>query len=1197
MTAEATESGWAYLKKTSETSVALVDSKGMERGFTATTDGGWKAEPGAENLTLTGSLTGSFTLKDTEGVLTVFTKPDPAAPAWQVASSGFSGLDDSTTAVISETVTTSDGRKLARPKLAVSAASSTSATTCATTPSTKGCRAIEFVYASTTTATGTAYGDFVGQVKEIRGWSTEHGAAAATSRTLHRYTYDVSGRLRETFNPQISPALVTAYEYDAAGRVNTLTPPGQLPWSFTYGKAGNAATAGDGMLLKASRSGLQQGTTDVTSGTASTSIVYAVPLTGPKAPYAMGAADVQAWGQTDAPTDATAVFPADAVPAAHSGEQLTAGDYRRASITYTDASGREVNSATPGGHITTTAYDQVGNPVRELTAGNRALALGGTAADQAALSDLGIVGLSTQDRADLLAARSVYDPRGLRLLEELGPLRRITLNGESVVARSWSVNEYDAGRPTDGTAEVEDQITKVTSGAQVLGTTTMADPRAAQTVYDWGKGLPVRSIKDPAGLAITEAVEYDSQGRITKQIEPNATGTDAGTRVTTYWSATGTGTCQGRPEWAGQVCSTGPAGAITGGGTNPSQLPTTTTEYDWWGNATKATETANGVTRTTTNTYDSAGRLTHSAVTGGIGQAVPESTTEYDQATGKVVRVVSPAGGTLTNEFDRLGRQIAYTDADGAVTRTEYDLLDRPVKVTDSAPSSVTYVYDTGVEPRGLVTSTTDSVAGTFAATYDADGSVATESLPGGYTLTVGDDPSGSARSRTYTRDSDVQVIYSDTVHESIHGQVTRHMGWSSQDYVYDSIGRLTSVDDTVGDVCTRRTYGFDSRSNRTSSSTATAAGDICPTTGSTSTSHTYDSADRLVDPGYVYDALGRTTDLPGSQIDYYANDMVRQQVSGNQRQTWQLDAQHRLRSWTVEENTDGTWAQTAAKVNHYDGNGDSPRWISENSGDGTISRNVYSVSGGLAATTGNTDGTVLQLTDIHQDVALQLPLDTGDAPLVLDSDEYGNPRSGQPAARYAWLGGHQRSTETLTGLTLMGARLYNAESGRFLTIDPVHGGSCNRYDYACADPRNKYDLDGTVLKTRIQTECTPVNCVRLRRTCDWSSKKCSLQWDMWFRRTWTNAYIHAPWKWSLYVHGVRVTTSNYTHSERGYYNFHSNWFGANGQRGRYKCYWATCWSDPGDSVTFEARGTASIGYKKYYWERVQNFSGGGSYS
>ncbi|MFF9340782.1 DNRLRE domain-containing protein [Streptomyces sp. NPDC014773] len=1082
--AEVTKSEWAYLKQTSATSVVVIDHEGGETGFTATTGGGWKAEPGSEEYTLTGSPTGTFTLKDTEGAATVFTKPGTGATAWQVSSTTLNGLSNTTTQVVSETVT-ENGKTLARPKRIVAPTSAVPSATCAATPSTKGCRVLEFVYATSTTATGWSggaeFGDYTGRVKEILAWSTEPGAASATSKAVATYRYDLGGKLRQQWNPTLSQATQTQYSYDSAGRVTWLQEKSQLGWDFDYGKAGNAATAGEGMLLKVRRPGLRQGTRDVVEGEAATSIVYDVPLTGSSAPHRMGAADVGAWGQLDAPTDATAVFPADAVPSAHAGSGLTADAYRRAKITYVNASGRQVNTAAPGGHITTTEYDRFGNTVRELTAGNRATALGLSAADNATLADLGINGMTTAERAELLSTRTHYDENGTRELDSLGPLHRITLTGDlksgtttllpagaSAPARSWVLNEYDGGRPTDGTATVQDQLTKISTGAQVLQfPTVQADPRVVQTVYDWAKGVPLRSVEDPAGKAITSVVERDAQGRVVKESRPGSTGTDAATRLTTYWSATGTGTCQGRPEWADLLCSTGPAGAVTGGGTNPSQLPVTTTEYNWWGNPAKVTETANGVTRTTTTEFDGSGRVVKSAMTGGTGQAVPETTTEYDGETGMVVKTTSATGGTLYKGYDKLGRLVSYVDADGGETRTEYDLLGRPVKVTDGTGATTTYVYDHTADPRGLPTSTTDSVAGTFTATYDADGEVSAQKLPGGYTMTQRQDPTGSTLTRTYTRDSDSAQVYSDIVTESAHGQVVSHSGWSVQNYRYDQVGRLTDVTDTVGDVCTTRGYAFDNRGNRTGLTTATGAeGATCPTTGGTTTAYAYDSADRLVDSGYVYDAFGRTTALPGTTIGYYANDLAYRQTAAGKRQTWQLDAVQRVRSWTVEEDLAGTWTQTQSKVNHYGDDSDVPRWITEDTASGEVTRNVVTADGDLGATTSAEGDVVLQLNNIHGDVALQLPLDPAAAPLVLDNDEYGNPRAGQPGTRYSWLGGKQRSGETLTGLTLMGSRLYNPVTGRFLQPDPVYGGNENAYGYP-GDPVNSYDLDGHKKKPR----------------------------------------------------------------------------------------------------------------------------------
>jgi RHS repeat-associated protein len=217
------------------------------------------------------------------------------------------------------------------------------------------------------------------------------------------------------------------------------------------------------------------------------------------------------------------------------------------------------------------------------------------------------------------------------------------------------------------------------------------------------------------------------------------------------------------------------------------------------------------------------------------------------------------------------------------------------------------------------------------------------------------------------------------------------------------------------------------------------------------------------VNAGTAYDAFGRTTtQASGATIAYYTNDLVRQQTSadGNSRQTWTLDAAQRLAAWTTETSNAGTWTQTGSKVNHYGSDDDSPDWIKEDA-TGTITRNVQGSSGDLDATTDSTGSTVLQLTDLHGDVTVQLPLDNTKPVVASAYDEYGNPEAGTTATRYGWLGGKQRSSETVTGATLMGVRLYDSTAGRFLSTDPVPGGSANAYDYVSQDPLNTTDLDG----------------------------------------------------------------------------------------------------------------------------------------
>ncbi|MGW0950021.1 DNRLRE domain-containing protein [Streptomyces sp. NPDC002623] len=1077
--AELTDSSWVYVRMTSTTSVAVVDGDGNETGFTATGSGGWKPQPGAENLKLTGSLTGSFTLTEaTDGTTTTFAKADAAATTWQLSST-YLPTDTTTTKIVSEPVT-SGGATLARPKYLIAPTSAVPAATCETTPTTAGCRVLEFVYATATTATATDLGDYTGRLKQIKQWATDPGASAATATIVAGYAYDAAGRLREAWDPRISPALKTAYTYDSAGRVATLTSPGEVPWTFTYGKAGAASTAGEGMLLKASRPNLTAGSQNQTDGTtATTSVAYDVPLSGTKAPYSMAASNVATWGQSDVPADATAVFPADSVPLSNTGSDLAATDYTRATITYTDASGRGVNTATPGGHITTTDYDRFGNTVRELTAVNRELALATSGEQLTELALLGIDGMTTADRADQLSTRSDYSSDGLRETDEYGPLHRVTLAlalqagtggtdlpaGAVVPARKHTAHTYDEGRPTDGTAAIANQVTTTEVGAYVGGYPSDADVRTTATQYDWAKGASVATVADPGGLALKTSLTYDSQGRVSKSSLPKAAGSDAGTMVATYYAATGTGTCNGRPEWADLLCSTAPAGAISGGGSNPSQLPTKTLEYDRWGNVAKTIETANGTTRTTVTTYDGAGRPKTKTVTGGTGTAVPDTATTYDTATGRVA-TVSSGGRTVTHTYDTRGREISYNDGAGNTTTTAYDALDRPVKTTDSAPSTTTYTYDTSKNPRGVETSRSDSAAGTLTSAYDADGRLTGQTLPGGYTATFSQDETGAETSRVYTRDSDGTVVAADATDHTVHGQTVTETGSNGQtrtrSYTYDAAGRLTRADDTAPDgSCTRRDYTFDSNTNRTALATATSdVGADCTSTGATTTTYTYDTADRLVSGGTVYDAFNRTTtQADGDTVAYYANDLVRQLTSGASRQTWTLDAAGRLGSWTTEtQGTDGTWSQTSAETSHYGRDGDLPAWTADGT---TVTRNVQDAGSRLAATTSATGDTVLQLTDLHGDTVVQLPLDTTKSPVASAFDEYGNPESDTGAARYGWLGGRQRATTDVSSAVLMGVRLYDPSTGRFLQTDPIYGGGASAYDYCGADPVNCTDLAG----------------------------------------------------------------------------------------------------------------------------------------
>jgi RHS repeat-associated protein len=107
--------------------------------------------------------------------------------------------------------------------------------------------------------------------------------------------------------------------------------------------------------------------------------------------------------------------------------------------------------------------------------------------------------------------------------------------------------------------------------------------------------------------------------------------------------------------------------------------------------------------------------------------------------------------------------------------------------------------------------------------------------------------------------------------------------------------------------------------------------------------------------------------------------------------------------------------------------------------------------------------GTVsIEFANPHGDIVATAAVGLSGVDSYTESDEYGqasNPTRAQP--RYGWLGAKQRDTgSVLAGLTLMGARLYNPVTGRFLSIDPVAGGNDNRYTYP-TDPIYSRDTSG----------------------------------------------------------------------------------------------------------------------------------------
>ena len=452
-------------------------------------------------------------------------------------------------------------------------------------------------------------------------------------------------------------------------------------------------------------------------------------------------------------------------------------------------------------------------------------------------------------------------------------------------------------------------------------------------------------------------------------------------------------------------------------------IATITYNYDAAGNLLSRSD----ATGTTTYTYDKANRVL--TKTGGL------SWTWYPAGN---LKTATDPGGTTSYFYDNLNRLHQVNEpASGRKTLYAHDIFGRRTDTWYNTGSDIAYLLGALVPPANFAAHTRASynAAGqltelkTTRASSDADGSRISH-LQYGYDVA---NPAACPDGRSGPT--------------TIRQRVTDVLAAKTTAYCYDRGGRLKTAATAGGPTYS---YGFDANTNRTSGPEGT---------------HTVNLVDQLTDTGFDYDLDGNLT--MGGSLSGLAYNGIGQTTSiatGGNTTAYTYAGGGQAERTTAGPTTAlhgllGLVSETTGGATTYYTRDAGGSLIAERTPVGDF----YYVYDG--------QGSVIALVDPN-----------GTQRAAYTYDPYGDHATATgmngalPPNPWRWSGSYLDAT----GLYKMGARYYDPSRGRFTQVDPVAGGSCNNYDYACGDPINGSDLTGLAtdpLPARLYDPC--MNLIR----------------------------------------------------------------------------------------------------------------------